>query len=434
MPRGLILAAPASGSGKTTITLGLLRLCARQGLAVAGAKAGPDYIDPGFHAAASGRPALNLDAWAMRGETIGRLIDRHVGADIVLCEGTMGLFDGAGRHGDRGSTADLAALTGWPVILVVDAQGQSASVAALLQGFAGHRADITLAGVIFNRVGSQRHAEMLGNAVARHVPGLPVLGFVARDAAIAVPSRHLGLVLAPEHAAIDAFLDRAADLMAGAIDLEGLLALARPAPIAAGRLPSPFGQRIAVARDDAFAFIYPHLLAGWRDGGADVSFFSPLGDEGPAGDADAVFLPGGYPELHAGAIAAAGRFRQAMTAAAARGATIYGECGGYMALGAGLIDAEGRRHAMLGLLPVSTSMQGAMRKLGYRQALGLAGPWQARHWRGHEFHFAQIVESGDAPALWRVSDADGLNESEIGHALGSVSGSFLHVIDTVGVC
>jgi cobyrinic acid a,c-diamide synthase len=431
---GLILAAPASGSGKTLLTLGLLRALRRRGVDVAGAKAGPDYIDPGFHRAAASRDSVNLDAWAMRPETLAGAI-AGIGADLVLCEGVMGLFDGGGAAGDRGSTADLAALAGWPVVLVVDVRGQSASVAALLQGFAAHRADVALAGVIFNRVSSPRHAAMLRTATAKALPDLPILGAVPNAPDLALPSRHLGLVQAEEHAALDAFLDRAADIAAAAIDLDALVGLARPARFGSGSAAAvpPPGQRIAVARDRAFSFLYPHLLEAWRQAGADLTFFSPLADAALDPAADAVFLPGGYPELHAGALAAAGRFKDGLRRAAARQAAIYGECGGYMALGEALIDAGGVGHAMAGLLPVVTSFAAPRRHLGYRQVTALAGKWRGRSFRGHEFHFAEQISRDAAAPLFSCCDSDGLEPGVAGAVSGSVAGSFIHLIDGLAV-
>jgi cobyrinic acid a,c-diamide synthase len=427
---GLILAAPASGSGKTTLTLALLRHLTRAGVNVAGAKTGPDYIDPGFHAAATGRPALNLDPWAMRPDLINGLT-AGIEADLVLCEGVMGLFDGAGARGDQGSTADLALLTGWPVVLVVDARGQSASIAALVQGFARHRPEVPVAGVICNGVGSPRHAGMLRAALATHLPDLPVLGCVTRNDALALPSRHLGLVLAEEHEALDGFLDAAARHVGEAVDIDALIALARPGREAEtpARPVPPLGQRIAIARDAAFAFLYPHLVEDWRRQGAEIAFFSPLADQASDPAADAVFLPGGYPELHGGRLAAAGRFLSGLAEAAGRTIPVYGECGGYMVLGEALIDASGARHAMAGLLPVTTSMVGATRRLGYRRAGALGGPWAGRRCRGHEFHFGAVSESGPAEPLWRLADADGTDLGPAGHRLGSVAGSFFHLID-----
>jgi cobyrinic acid a,c-diamide synthase len=445
-----MIAAPASGSGKTVVTLGLLRHLRDRGMAVASAKSGPDYIDPAFHAAASGRPCVNLDAWAMRPETLDALAARQAeGADLLVVEAAMGLFDGApgpGSVGD-GSAADLAARFGWPVVLVLDAGGQGFSAAAVLAGFKGFRDDVRIAGVIFNRVGSARHEAMLRRA-ADHA-ALPVLGLVPRLPALALPSRHLGLVQAGEHAALEAFLAAAGEAVGTAVDVEALLRvgwvreqrtqqdgcggemLGSPERTQPTGLP-PLGQRIAVAQDTAFAFAYPHLLAAWRDAGAEILPFSPLADEAPDAFADAVYLPGGYPELHAGRLAASRRFLDGLRAAAGQGRTIYGECGGYMVLGAGLTDADGRRHAMAGLLPVETSFAERRLHLGYRRAaliavtsLGAAGTV----WRGHEFHYASIRTEGPGEALFEAWDAEGAPLGSLGRCAGSVFGSFFHLVD-----
>jgi cobyrinic acid a,c-diamide synthase len=432
---GIILAAAASHSGKTTLTLALLRHLRRGKQRVASAKAGPDYIDPAFHTAASGVPCLNLDAWAMRRETIAALVaSLERSADYVLCEGAMGLFDGAGSGG-RGSTADLAALTGWPVVLVVDVAGQSGSAAALLRGFTSHRADVPIAGVIFNRVGGPRHGATLENSVRTVLPQLPILGHVPRHAELSLPERHLGLVQAAEHPDLDHFLDRAAELIEESFNIKALLALARPsslAAVAAAQPLKPLGQRLAVARDVAFAFAYPALLEGWRSGGAELQFFSPLADEAPDATADAIYLPGGYPELHAGALAANTRFLDGLRAAAKRGATIYGECGGYMAMGNGLVDASGARHAMAGLLPLEASFAERRRQLGYRRAqLAAAGPLGGvgAVFRGHEFHYATILNEGAGAPLFATADADGTALGAVGRVSGRVMGSFLHIVD-----
>jgi cobyrinic acid a,c-diamide synthase len=440
-PTGLIVAAPASGSGKTTITLGLLRALRRRGIDVASAKIGPDYIDPAFHAAATGRPCPNFDSWAMRPETLAAA--RPSDANLVVAEGVMGLFDGAnlGEEHDPfgdGSTASIARRTGWPVVLVVDAARQAQSIAALVAGFSNFDPEITLAGVILNRVGSARLEEMLRRALLNS--GHPVLGAVGADKAIERPSRHLGLVQAGEHPDLEAFLDQAADKMDAELDIKAIIASARAGSTAtngsaaAAPLP-PLGQRIAVARDAAFAFTYPHVLDGWRKAGADLSFFSPLADEAPAKDADAVYLPGGYPELHAGRIASAGTFLKAVRQLAGSGAAIYGECGGYMVLGESLTDADGKAHPMLALLPHATSFAAPKRHLGYRVAEALAatplGP-AGSVWRGHEFHYACDVGSVAATQLFRISDASGAELGTIGGCSGSVFGSFLHLIDRSG--
>ncbi len=432
-PPGLILAAPASGSGKTTVTLGLVRHLARRGVDLRTYKAGPDYIDPRFHARAGGRPCVNLDVWGMRPATLARLAAAP--ATLALVEGVMGLFDGAA--GGRGSTAELAARLGWPAVLVVDVRAQAQSAAATVLGFARYRADVTVAGVIANRVGGDGHAALVREALAPL--GLPLLGALPRDEGLARPDRHLGLVPADEQDDLDGFLDRAADLVGRHIDVPALVALARPgAPAAAGGRPAdappvpPLGQRIAIADDIAFPFAYPHVLDGWRAAGAELVPFSPLADQPPADVCDAVYLPGGYPELHAGRLAAATRLMRGLHVAAARGAVVYGECGGYMLLGRTLTDAAGATHAMADLLPVATSFADRRLHLGYRHAtLTADGPLGAAggRFRGHEFHYAALVDEDRSAPLFQAGDARGSTPWPAGCRRGTVMGSFLHLLD-----
>ncbi len=430
MASGVILAAPASGSGKTVLCAGLLAHFRERGLAARAFKAGPDYIDPGYHRMATGHDCVNLDPWGMRPETLSRrLTALAAGADLVIGEGAMGLFDGA-RDG-TGSTADLAAWLDLPVVLVVDARGQGASVAALAEGFAGHRPDVTVAGIILNRVAGAAHEGLLRAALdARSVP---VLGAVPRDEALSLPSRHLGLVQACESGR--PWLNDAASVVARSVDTDALEALARPlraAPTQTGPAISPLGQRIAVARDEAFGFCYDALMEDWRAAGAAVMPFSPLADEAPDGSADAVYLPGGYPELHAGHIAGAQDFLGGLREAAEGGAAVFGECGGYMVLGRGLTDADGRRHAMAGLLPLETSFRERRLSLGYRHArLAAAGPLGAAgtSFRGHEFHYCRVVSEEAGRPLFETRDATGASLGHAGMTRGTVSGSFIHLID-----
>ncbi|WP_119391036.1 cobyrinate a,c-diamide synthase [Taklimakanibacter lacteus] len=426
MADGVVIAAPSSGSGKTVITLALLRALARQDVVVASAKVGPDYIDPRFHEAATGRPCFNLDAWAMPSPLLTSLsAGIGDGADLALIEGVMGLFDGPEQG--RGSTADLAEELRLPVILVIDCSHQAQSIAALVQGFRAYRPGLALPAVILNRVASPRHEAILRQAL---VPsGAAVLGAVPRDQTLGLPSRHLGLVQAGEHADLTGFLDRAADVVAGHIDLAKLRAFARPLGVALTQqtLP-PLGQHMAIARDEAFAFAYAHLLAGWRRQGASLSFFSPLADEAPAADADAIFLPGGYPELHAGRLSQAERFLAGLTAAAKSGRLIYGECGGYMVLGRALIDADGLEHRMADLLPVVTSFARRKLHLGYRHFRhDGALPWP-HELRGHEFHYSTIARQDDETPLFQAMDAAQRDLGPMGLRRDRVMGSYAHVI------
>lgn len=420
---GLILAAPASGSGKTTVSLGLLRAFRDRNVAARGAKSGPDYIDPRFHEAACGLPSVNLDAWAMTPE---RLRSLAAGEELLLVEGAMGLFDGAPPDG-KGSTADLAGHLGLPAALVVDAARMAQSVAPLVAGFAARDARVRVAGVILNRVGGPRHESMLVRALAPL--GIPVLGALPRQKDLSHPSRHLGLVQASERPDLEDFIRRAAEIMAEHLDLDALAALAiPPRPPASAANPRSPAQRVAIARDAAFAFAYPHILADWRAAGAEILPFSPLADE-PTPPADLVYLPGGYPELHAGRLAGASRFMDSLREAAGRGVDVYGECGGYMVLGECLVDADGAAHRMAGLLPVTTSFAEPRLHLGYRTAKALGGPFPGVH-AAHEFHYAATVRS-KGPALFEVEDAEGARLPPAGLVMGSASGSFLHLIETV---
>jgi cobyrinic acid a,c-diamide synthase len=445
---GLIIAAPRSGGGKTTLALGLMRAFSRRSLKVAALKCGPDYIDPAFHEAATGRPGANLDSWAMSPALVRDLgAGAAEDADLVLCEGLMGLFDGVpAREGRSGSTADIAATFGWPVLLALDVSGQSQSAGAAALGCKAFDPRINVAGVVMNRVGSDRHKRLAMEAIER--ASLPVLGALPRSAEIALPERHLGLVQAAETRELEAILDRLADFVTTHVDLQAVLELARPSPQASYAQVSsanasfanvsfanvapfaPPAQKIAIARDAAFSFLYPHLEQAWRRAGAELAFFSPLADEGPAADCGFCWLPGGYPELHAGRLAAAQNFLLGVRRFAAT-KPVHGECGGYMVLGRGLVDAAGRSHAMLGLLGLVSSFETRRMTLGYRQATllgdGPLGP-KGKRYRGHEFHYATIVEPGVGEPFAAVADAYGSAPAPAGERRGLVSGSFFHLI------
>jgi cobyrinic acid a,c-diamide synthase len=430
VPFSFLIAAPSSGSGKTVLTLALLRAFADRGLTMVSAKAGPDFIDPEFHRAATGRACFNLDAWGMRGELLGKIAGRSANADGFIIEGAMGLFDGA--VDGSGAAADLAVSLKCPAVLVVDAARQSQSVAALVHGFTRYRPDVNVAGVILNRIGSKRHEQMLREALAPL--SVQVFGAVARSESLVLPSRHLGLVQASEQPDIETFISGAAQEIATQCDLDGLAELAWIAPGTKPCKPAivPPGQVIAVAQDVAFSFAYPHLLQGWRDAGAQISFFSPLADEAVP-QSEAVFLPGGYPELHAGRLSQCRNFFGSLRKAAESGAPTYGECGGFMVLGEGLIDAAEARHEMAGLLPLVTSFANKRRHLGYRRALLLNDtPFLGKVGQGfatHEFHYTSMESVGECAPMARIEDATGVDLGEIGMVRGNVAGSYLHIID-----
>jgi cobyrinic acid a,c-diamide synthase len=396
-------------------------------------KCGPDYIDPAFHVAAAGRESFNVDSWAMRWPRVAGLLSQASnGADIVIVEGLMGFYDGVVQpgHWGNGASSDLAAATGWRAILVLDVSGQSQTAAAVARGFMNFRDRVEIAGVILNRVGSARHTRFVSEALT--AVGLPVVGALPREANLVLPERHLGLVQAEETAELESRLETLADFIDANVDMARIVELAKPGSVNSGPTVTirPPGQRIALARDAAFSFVYPHLLAAWREAGAEIITFSPLADEVPDATADVVWMPGGYPELHAGRLAAADRFKSAMRKFAET-RPVHGECGGYMTLGTGLVDASGVRHEMIGLLGLETSFAKRKLNLGYRKAeivepsvLGNPGDQLT----GHEFHYASVISSPDAP-LFHLRDSDGNILAQRGTRRGLTTGSFLHVVD-----
>ena len=433
---GVILAAPHSGAGKTTLTMAILRALAGSQTPPAPAKVGPDYIDPQFHRLASGRICINLDPWAMKPDQIMGLIGAQAAdAEWILAEGVMGLFDGAlgmGRSG-YGSTADLAGLTGWPVVLIMDARGQGATMAAVVRGLRDHRPNISIAGIILNKVGRSSHVALLKSALEE--VGIPVLGAVPKNGLPHLASRHLGLCQAIELSSVGRVVQKAADSVINFIDLSALQKIAGAWSAQLSVKPPviipPLGQRIAIAHDAAFAFAYDHVMDGWHNAGAELKRFSPLDDEAPDPAATAIYIPGGYPELHAGRLAAAQCFKSGMRRAAQANVPIYGECGGYMALGRGLVDGDGVRHVMLGLLDHETSFAERRLTLGYRVLDLVADTVLGRRGTrlfGHEFHYAIISKAGQCPPLGRAMDASGQDFGLIGGLRGSVVGSFFHMI------
>ncbi len=429
-PKGLMISAPSSGTGKTTVMLGLLRALKDDGLTVQPFKSGPDYIDPAFHFAAAGRASFNLDTWAMDDTLLDAVTTQAQGADICVGEGSMGLFDGVATRGQSGfgSSAETALRMGWPVVLVIDVGGQAQSAAATALGFKMYNPDLPFAGVILNRVASPRHERLTRLGMER--AGVKVLGSLPRRGDLTLPERHLGLIQAVEHPDLEAAIAGYAAFLRENVDLDAIRAAASTAAAPTPRtLPHPPAQRIALARDAAFSFTYPHLLEGWRAAGAEILPFSPLKDEAPATDADLVWLPGGYPELHGATLAAAVNWRKGM-AKHAETKPVHGECGGYMALGEALIDKDGTRHQMAGLLGLVTSYEKRKFHLGYRRAelqAPMPGFDKGAYLRGHEFHYSTILDEPDAP-LARVMDADGNPVPETGSIKGHVTGTFFHLI------
>jgi len=448
--KGFMIAAPRSGSGKTTVTLGLLRALARRGLPVASFKCGPDYIDPAFHKIATGRESYNLDSWAMAGDMLDAIFARGAaGAEVVIAEGSMGLFDGVmkpGASGD-GSSADIAARFGLPVMLVIDVSGQSQSAGAVALGFKNFHPDVKITGVILGNVASERHKAQAAHGVER--AGIPVLGALPRGGVPVLPERHLGLVQAGEIENISAMIEALADVVEKCVDVEALLNSLPPLRGKAGWgvlqqtqqaelpptliLPLKGGgdkKRIALARDVAFSFMYPHILAAWKDAGATVLPFSPLNNEAPDPSADLCWLPGGYPELYAEKLSGNRNFLQGLREFT-KTKPVHGECGGYMVLGDTLVDKEGKSWPMAGLLPLTTSFAKRKIHLGYRAVTLTADSPIGKNGqliRGHEFHYASIIEQGTAQALGEATDAGGTALGPVGQKIGPVSGTFFHAV------
>jgi cobyrinic acid a,c-diamide synthase len=431
--RALIIGAPRSGSGKTSVTIGLLRAFQRRGVKVRGIKTGPDYIDPGFHEAATRLPGLNLDSWAMAPDLLRHLAREQADdAELILIESAMGLFDGIVTEPNRsGAASDLARLFGLPVLLVLDVSGQSQTAAAIACGFMHYDPNVKMAACVLNRAGSERHKKLSGDAI--EALGMPVVGTVLRDPTLTLPERHLGLVQASEHPEMDAHIDRLADAMERSLDLDAIFAAAKPFDIPSGStekaLPPP-GQRIALAEDAAFTFLYPHIKRQWRAMGAEIITFSPLADEAPPADCDICWLPGGYPELHPRRLATAHNFKAGLKSFAET-KPVHGECGGYMVLGEALEDADGVTHTMTGLLSHATSFAQRKMNLGYRQArlLGHSAIGSANDLiRGHEFHYARVIDAGNDQPLAMIADGRGVEIGPSGGKRGRVTGAFFHAI------
>ena len=435
--QGFVIAAPQSGSGKTTVSLGLMAALTRRGRRVAPFKAGPDFIDPGYHRLVTGRVSVNLDAWICPPEFVRATFNHHAAAaDIAVVEGVMGLFDGLGGSANEGSTAQIARLIGAPVVLVVNARGMAASAAALVAGFAGFDPAVRVAGVIFNNVGSARHAELLQQAVQAYCPGLLCLGSLPRDEQLAIPSRHLGLVTADENPLPPGFVDRLAEQVERHIDLdllERLAQLSGHAVVAAGdELLPPARAVLAVARDAAFCFLYEDNLRLLEEAGGALRFFSPLTDHALPEGCQGIYLPGGYPELYQAALSANRPMLEAIRAAVRQGLPLYAECGGLVYLTEGLLESDAARpqHPLLGMLPTTARLGTRRAALGYREVelacdtfLGAAGS----RLRGHEFHYSSIAPLPEHIGLaYRVARPGEAAVAE-GFSSGSCLASYVHL-------
>ena len=429
-PQPLLIAAPSSGCGKTTVTLGLLAVLRRRGLRVAPFKVGPDYIDPGLHRLAAGQVSHNLDGWMCGEQEVKSLFNRaSEDADVAVIEGVMGLFDGASGNSDVGSSAEIAAWLGGKVVLVVDARAQARSVAALVSGFCQFNSQLEWAGVILNRVGSERHEQLLREACAS-VPGLPpVLGCLPRSEEIDLPERHLGLMTAEEGHLDADLLERLADWLEQHVDIEALLKTVgtRSLPVEATATPQPDKKtvRIGIARDAVFCFYYQDNLDRLTAAGAELVPFSPLVDTTLPKGLDGLLLGGGYPELYKKELEANQPLRNELAERVEAGLPVYAECGGLLYLCAGL-DAA----AMVGLFPAEARLGKKRRALGYREVtlkeeclLGSAGTVL----RGHEFHYTDLQMPDTIKRIYQVKRADSAEQPAEGFQYKNCLGSYIHL-------
>ncbi len=435
-PRGVVVAGTHSGCGKTTVSLALMAAFARRSITVQPFKVGPDFIDPGLHKAATGRASHNLDGWMLGRDRCRSLYARHAwDAELAVVEGVMGLFDGASGADESGSTAEMAKWLGMPVLLVVDARSMSRSVAALVQGFATYDPDVRLAGVVFNRVGSESHRELIWEAMA-HCPkcqGIPVLGFLPRSEGLELPARHLGLHTAEEGVLTQERLDALVEWAEKHIELSRVLQiLPRPQLVdAADSAPPPKHRvRIGVARDRAFCFYYPENLRILEACGAELVLFSPMESKNLPENLDGLYLGGGYPELYAARLSSNREMRRAVHAFARAGKPVYAECGGFMYLMDELQTEDGP-YPMTGVFAMQCVMNHELRSLGYREVVTRGASPLGPAWtmlKGHEFHYShRLGDDESARCIYKVMDRRGWLPGQEGFLRDNVLGSYIHL-------
>jgi len=434
----LMLAAPMSGSGKTTVATGLIAALTARGLRVAPFKVGPDYIDPSYHTLAAGRPAHNLDTWLVPPEQISASFARRTqNADIAMIEGMMGLFDGFSGTDDTGSAAHIARLLDAPVILILDASAMARSAAAIVRGFRDFDPQVRLAGVILNRVGGAGHAQMVQTAI-EEATGVPVVGYLTQDVALHLPERHLGLIPTAEPGRWQAWIEQVRDRVAQTVQLDRLLEIAASAgPLPSAETVDPFARqtastraRLAIAHDEAFNFVYADNLDLLRADGAELVEFSPLHDVALPANVQGIYLCGGFPELYAAQLAANQALLADLRKAATQGLPIYAECGGLMLLTEAIVDGDGALHQMAGLLRGRSVMTPRL-TIGYRtaQAQQTNWLWQAGEtMRGHEFHHSVWQDRpANLPFAYTLQADAYRREEPEGVCLGNVLASYLHL-------
>jgi len=436
IPR-LAIGGTSSGVGKTTITVGLIAALRKRGLRVQPFKCGPDYIDPGYLSLAAGLPSRNLDTWMLSQESVIELFYRSAGgADIAVVEGVMGLYDGRNGLESAGSTAEISRCLGAPVILIMDVAKMAGSAAAVALGYRQLDPEVNLAGVILNNVGSPRHRQWVTEAIEKRA-GVRVLGALPRNADLRLPERHLGLIPTAEGGALSEYIEMVREQVESEVDISAIIRLAgmaEPFPqITESKLfpqkAEPIRAKIAVAQDKVFWCYYQDsldLLAAW---GAELTFVSPLNDSGLPADVQGIYIGGGFPEMYAGELEANAKFRAALKEAAEAGIPVFGECGGLMYISEGIIDFEGNRHDMAGLIPGLAVMQKRRVRMGYAVAEALRDNILIRKGesvRGHFFHWSKMPDPTDKIA-YRISEPQMQLEGSVLGPKSNVLGSYLHL-------
>lgn len=434
----VLIAGVHSGVGKTTITTGLIAALRRRGLHVQPFKAGPDYIDPTYHTLAAGRPCRNIDTWLVPPDTALRLYARAAAAaDVALIEGVMGIFDGFSYTDEEGSTAQVARLVGAPVLLVLDVSKMARSAGALALGYTRFDPELNVAGFILNRCGSESHYQGVKQAVEQ-ATGRRVFGWLPEEAGLFIPERHLGLVPTDERGELTGFIDHVARAIEQYFDLDAILRLIFSATVAetphqdlsTSHVVFDPALVIAVARDVAFSFYYEDNLQLLRENGAEVAFFSPLYDQRLPANTSGVYIGGGFPEIYAPQLAANQAMQQTLRHACQVEMPIYAECGGFMYLAEAIVDLEGRRWPMVGLVPGTVHMQPKLASLGYRLVESPTGNFllpRGLTTRGHEFHWSTWDSPSGTPA-WSIRPrAEDSTSRPDGHAIGNLIASYVHL-------
>ncbi|WP_017727731.1 cobyrinate a,c-diamide synthase [Halalkalibacterium ligniniphilum] len=417
--RRLVIAGTGSGVGKTTLTIGLMSALRKKGFTVQGFKCGPDYIDPSYHTAVTGRPSRNLDSWMLQKETVLDIYARgSEGADISIIEGVMGFFDGKNPKTNEGSTAEISMITESPVVLVVNCASMARSAAAIVKGFQCFAEGPNIVGVIANKVGSEGHFKLVKTAIEQEC-NIPVIGYLTREMDIEIPERHLGLIPSIERGELDPFFDRLGELVLDSVSIDQLLELATAPSLSQRESPSIFTRkeeasvRLAVAKDAAFNFYYQENIEILESQGAEIVYFSPLAGERLPEHIDGLYLGGGFPEEFLEELAKGTEVKQSLREAILNGLPTLAECGGYMYLTESIEGTDEKSFEMVGIIPGKVKMQEKLVALGYREIIGVSGnyllPDNVKA-KGHEFHYSTFYSEQDLPYAYETKGMRGMKK------------------------